>query len=142
MEQETENNSNDTGRPTIYNREYNERAKDYVANYKSTGAVVPTIVGLSLYLEIARSTIYEWEELYTEFSDTLAHLRAMYEHELLNNGLKGSFKPQITKLLLMNCGYHEAKEVDHKSSDGSMSDKGGVHFYDASIELPEKDNDD
>ncbi|MEN7471298.1 terminase small subunit, partial [Providencia stuartii] len=48
-------------------------------------------------------------------------IKTLQENRLINKGLIGEFNPTITKLMLANHGYSEKQEVDHKSSDSSMS---------------------
>ncbi|MDF7387072.1 DNA-packaging protein, partial [Proteus mirabilis] len=62
-------------------------------------------------------------DLGREFSDTLDGIMAFQEMKLINSGLAGDFNATITKLMLANHGYSEKQEVDHQSSDGSMSQK-------------------
>ncbi|MDF7480882.1 DNA-packaging protein, partial [Proteus mirabilis] len=48
-------------------------------------------------------------------------IMAFQEMKLINSGLAGDFNATITKLMLANHGYSEKQEVDHTSSDNSMS---------------------
>ena len=109
------------GRPTEYNESVQEKADYYVYNWAELGENLPSRVGLCCYIGIAKSTSYEWEKSYPDFSDSLKAIDALQEQVLLNNGVSGKFNPTITKLVLNNHGYHEKKEVDHKSTDGTMS---------------------
>ncbi|EPL6584949.1 DNA-packaging protein [Providencia rettgeri] len=98
------------------------KAKEYLmGGYETVGDVVPSVAGLACYLGVSRKTVYEWVKESTDLSDTLEGILAMQENKLINKGLNGDFNPTITKLMLANHGYSEKQEVDHKSSDSSMS---------------------
>lgn len=110
------------GRPSKYNDEILEKARDYVDNYRDHGDQVPTLVGLALILGIRTETVYAWEadENKEEFSDILTRIRQAQHQRLVNNGLIGDFNPAITKMMLTKHGYSDKQELDHKSTDGSM----------------------
>ncbi|NIA76337.1 hypothetical protein HBA43_19245 [Providencia rettgeri] len=109
------------GRPSKF-AESLAKAKEYLmGGYETVGDVVPSVAGLACYLDVSRKTVYEWAKESTDLSDTLEGILAMQENKLINKGLNGDFNPTITKLMLANHGYSEKQEVDHKSSDSSMS---------------------
>lgn len=109
------------GRPTKYNDELQAMADEYLFRLDELGHVVPSRAGLCCYLGIVRSTCYEWEETYPQFSDTLHSIDVMQEHLALNGGLGGKLNSTIVKLVLANHGYSERQSVDNTSSDGSMN---------------------
>lgn len=118
------------GRPSLFNREMIERAKEYIRFFQQSRSteemendveVIPSVAGLALYLGVSRATLYNWGDENEEFLDTLAILQAVQEVSLLNGGLRGRFNAQISKLALANHGYSDKQEIDNKSSDGSMS---------------------
>jgi hypothetical protein len=110
------------GRPTDYNDEILAKAKEYLETFDKgkDKDVIPTVEGLSLYLDIARSTIYLWakDEQKQEFIDTLKDLEIKQKKILLNKGLTGEFNSNITKLVL---GTHGISEKIHNE----MSAPGG-----------------
>ncbi|MGK4231240.1 DNA-packaging protein [Providencia hangzhouensis] len=109
------------GRPSKF-AESLVKAKEYLmGGYETVGDVIPSVAGLACYLGVSRKTVYEWVKESTDLSDTLEGILAMQENKLINKGLNGDFNPTITKLMLANHGYSEKQEVDHKSSDSSMS---------------------
>ncbi|EMJ9774555.1 DNA-packaging protein [Morganella morganii] len=121
--------SKQVGCPSKLTDELIAKAKDYLyGGYKEhENSVIPSIAGMACYLGIARSTVYEYakqdSDLGREFSDTLEGVMAMQELKLINSGLSGEFNPTITKLMMANHGYTEKQEIDHQSSDGSMTQK-------------------
>ena len=98
------------------------KAKEYLlGGYETFGDVVPSVAGLACYLGKHKASMYNYAEQSTEFFDTLEAIKTVQENKLLNGGLTGSFNSTITKLMLSNHGYREKQEIDHQSSDGSMS---------------------
>jgi len=98
------------------------KARRYVnAKYPNKEEVTPTIEGLSMYLGVARATIYTWakDEKKREFSDTVERLMAKQGRTLINGGLSGQLNPTITKLALSsNHGMRE--RVDMTSDDKAL----------------------
>lgn len=76
---------------------------------------IPTIEGLAVHLNIARSTLYEWKEKYKELADIIDNLQDIQADRLLNNGLSGDYNPTIAKVLLTKHGYREAVDTDMTS---------------------------
>ena len=100
------------------------KAKEYLlGGYETFGDVVPSVAGLACYLGKSREAMYEYARNNKDFSDTLESIKTMQENKLINKGLTGEFNATITKLMLSNHGYSEKQEIDHQSSDGSMSPK-------------------
>ncbi len=149
-EKETEGKTLDTvnlgGRPTEYNgldtllkankyidsckdEEY-QRVKtdgDKTTSYDNLVKVkIPTIEGLANYLDVARSTIYEWKEKHKEFSDIIERLQQEQAERLINNGLAGTYNPTIAKVLLTKHGYVEKKEIT--GDDGGPMIITGINY--------------
>jgi hypothetical protein len=114
-------------RPTDYNQEIVEKTKEYIKTYEMQGDMIPSIEGLSAFIEVNRSTIYRWaaEEGKEEFKDTLEDLNAKQKRVLLNKGLSGDFNSNITKLALGNHGMSEKNQTELKGAIGivDLSDK-------------------
>lgn len=119
----TKGEKNKVGRPSEL-ADCLVKAKEYLlGDYETFGDVVPSVAGLACYLGKSREAMYEYARNNKEFSDTLDSIKTMQENKLINKGLSGEFNATITKLMLSNHGYSEKQELDHKSSDGSMSEK-------------------
>lgn len=97
------------GRPTKYSEEILEKSREYLESYESIGDMIPSVEGLSLYINIRRSTIYEWmkHDDKTAFSDILEEINATQKKVLVNKGLSGDFNSNITKLCLGKHGMTE-----------------------------------
>ena len=105
-------------RPPKYSFEILEKTKDYRDNWQTIFPedVLPTIEGLALHIDIARSTIYDWigqdsEEL-AEFSDIVEAILGKQSKTLVNNGLNNTFNSSITKVMLSKHGHREAVDND------------------------------
>ena len=112
---------NKGGRPTKLTDELISKAEMYLTDYPSNGDIVPTVAGLSVYLDVAKSSIYKYRDESDRFSDTLERIESLQESKLVNGGLMGDFNATIAKLMLSNHGYSEKQVVDNTSSDGSMT---------------------
>ena len=121
------------GRPTDYTPDVIAKAKEYIKNYRKLSEVVPTVVGLCRAINIARSTVYKWagEAGKEEFSDIIEQLLENQELDLINGALKSELNPQIAKVMLGKHGYSDKQDIDHKSTDGSMSPAVTVSFNDS-----------
>lgn len=102
------------GRPTDYTPEILAKAQAYLDLGYAEDERIPSVAGLSRFLGIARSTIYDWssQEDKTDFSDILEQILAKQEYTLLNKGITGEFNSTITKLVLAKQGYKESSEQD------------------------------
>ena len=108
-----------TGRPTLYTDDMLVKAQDYIDNCPD---VVHTVVGLCLYIGVAKSTAYRWaEEGNAVFKDILDTVSEKQEQKLIGSGLINEFNSAITKMMLTKHGYTDKVETDNKSSDGSMT---------------------
>ena len=111
-----------TGRPSKLTDALIEKAAKYAnSDYMTQSEVIPTIEGLAVYLDVSRSTIYNWKTENREFLDILDGLMARQAKELFSNGLTGDFNPTITKLILTKHGYSDRVEQDVTSSDGALA---------------------
>lgn len=113
------------GRPTDYSKEILEKAREYKDNLPED-EVVHSIEGLADYIDIARSTIYEWasQEDKKGFSDIVESIREKQAKALVNKGLEGKFSAPITKLMLTKHNYSDRHELTGK--DGEKLEMGVV----------------
>lgn len=118
-------------RPTSYDKEVLEKANEYLEYFEDLGDKVPTVAGLCGHIKRSRSTVYKWaeEEDKVEFSDILDQVMQYQEQKLVNGGLSNQFNSTITKMMMTKHGYSDKQEIDHQSSDGSMTPKGMGDFY-------------
>lgn len=72
---------------------------------------LPTKGGLARFLNVHRSTLYEWAAAHEEFSDIMEALGAEQEDRLIQGGLHGTYNSTISKVLLTKHGYADRQEV-------------------------------
>lgn len=118
-----------TGRPQEYNQNYTEKAEEYLENI---GKDLPSIEGLAVFLEVHRSTIYDWRDKFSEFSDILEKLLALQAEKLMNNGLQGKWNATISKLILTKHGYSDKNETDITTKGEAIT---GINYL-----TPSEDN--
>lgn len=101
------------GRPTSYTKEVLEKARQYRDNPLPQDEVIHSIEGLADYINIARSTIYDWcsQDDKKEFSDIVENILEKQGKSLINNGLIGKFSAPITKVILTKHNYREGQEI-------------------------------
>lgn len=113
-----------SGRPSEYSDEKVNLARMYLeGGWQEQGDAVPQVAGLSLAMGISRETAYQWskDEDKRQFSDIFTRVMQLQERGLVNNGLRGDFNPAITKMMLTKHGYSDKQEIDHSSTDGTLT---------------------
>lgn len=83
---------------------------------------LPTIEGLALYLGIDKTTVYEWEKTYAEFSHDVKRVRALQAERLINSGLSGDYNPMIAKVLLTKHGYNDKTDINLRDTSEEPTD--------------------
>jgi hypothetical protein len=105
-------------RPTDYNEAILELSKSYLKNLPKEEKV-HSIEGLADYLDISRTTIYDWisQEDKAEFSYIVGQILNKQGKTLINKGLIGEFNQSITKVMLTKHGYREGIEQTGKDGE-------------------------
>jgi len=107
------------GRPTKYNEEIVGKAREYITNYQEHGHAMPSIVGMAVVLNVAKSTLYDWaEDEEKEFSDILDECMDNQELVLFNQALMNEFNSSIAKLALGKHGYHDKVDSTLSNPNG------------------------
>lgn len=101
---------NCAGRPSKYDAGYLEMVYEYLDGYEEMGDVLPQVNGVIRYLEVSKNTTQLWEKAHPEFKDAMDRVREEQERCLINKGLTGTFKPQITQIMMANHGYTSKTE--------------------------------
>lgn len=124
------------GRPTKYDPIYCEKVDEYLyirvdeetdwtkssfSGKESSGdswehrvkVKLPTLDGFAKFIDVDRSTLYEWKEKYADFSHSLDKILIEQKERLIDMGLSGDYSPTIAKLILSsNHGMKEKTETD------------------------------
>ena len=109
------------GCPSKLDDELIAKAEEYIYDFRSNDDVVPSVAGLACYLEISRSSVYNYKGQSNRFLDIVERVELLQEKMLINGGLMGDFNASIAKLMMTKHGYSDKQEVDNTSSDGTMS---------------------
>lgn len=123
------------GRPTKYKHEYIAKADEYLLTCvdeeydwtKSDGKAgtswerkvkvhLPTIEGFASFLDVNKTTLYEWAKNYPRFSNALTKITTEQAKRLLEKGLSGDYNPTIAKLILSS--NHGMREKTDITTDG------------------------
>lgn len=111
------------GRPTEYKEDYCHQADVYLGQCEDIlterGKIqvnLPTLEGFSTFIDVNKSSLYEWEKKHPDFSDALEKIRREQKQRLLNMGLSGDYNSTIAKLVLSaNHGMAEKTETKEES---------------------------
>lgn len=109
----------DIGRPTDFRHEFGEQILQLMASGLSLAASAAE-------LGFHRQRVYEWMERHPAFADTVKLAQVKRQLFLERRLLSAETGPVVTSTIfaLKNAGpedWREKQEVDHKSSDGSMT---------------------
>ena len=101
------------GRPSKYTPELLRKAGKYLRTLERRDELLPTIEGLSVYLDISRERIYQWiaHDDKKQFRDIYRRIMAAQGLSLVQNGLNGSYNSPIAKLILSKHGYVDNQGV-------------------------------
>ena len=112
------------GRPTKYHDGMPDLVMQYLDEYQDMGHVVPSIAGLSIFLNLTRETIHDWitHEEKGLFSDNVRKLMAQQEQALASGGLTGGYNASISKLMLTKHGYSDKTENDNNNAHSGAVD--------------------
>ena len=112
------------GRPSKYKEEYNEEVMKYLAirtdvfdeTTRKLKVKLPTLEGFAIHIEVNKTTLYEWDKKYPEFSNSLDKIRTEQQNRLLDMGLSGDYNSTIAKLVLSS--NHGMREKSDVTTDG------------------------
>lgn len=109
------------GRPTRYIIKFPSSVTQYTDNCLKNGTF-PTIEGLAQYLDVGTRTIYDWEQLHKDFSQTIDTLRGTQKHLLITNGLTGNYNGRFAMFLLKaNHGMTEKETLVDATQNNYMN---------------------
>jgi hypothetical protein len=114
------------GRPSLYNKEIQEFADNYIDNYPDYDLVdgrnvpnsIPSQCDLAFKLRVHRETIANWGKANRQFFDTLERINQKQELMLSKFGLNRGYDGTITKMHMVNLTSYKDKveqTIDHKN---------------------------
>jgi hypothetical protein len=104
------------GRPTKLTKPLMTKARRYIDVYEELGEPLPSIAGLSSYIDVNRSTAQDWGKNSPDFSAIVERILEKQELKLLSNGLTGDYNASIAKLMLTKHGYNDKVETDNTTN--------------------------
>lgn len=107
------------GRPTKYRPSFIAEVDKYLETTGKEQKHLPKIESFAIWLDVNKSTLYEWAGKYPEFSDALEKIMQRQAEQLIDDGIYGGkeVNSTIVKLLLQN--NHGMKE----RTDTTTNDK-------------------
>jgi hypothetical protein len=113
------------GRPTAFKEEMITKAEAYIkGGYKDEKHAIPSVVGLAIHLNVAKSTLYKWaEDKNHPFSDILDMSNDCQEFSLINGSLNNDLNPTISKLMLTKHGYSDKTDTTLSLHEVDLSSK-------------------
>lgn len=108
------------GRPTKYDSIFTEKVEEYLSEHvdetydNKIKVDLPTIEGFALYIGVNKTTLYEWDKKYPEFSNSLNKILVEQQKRLINNGLSGDYNSTIAKLILSS-NHGMSDRVENKT---------------------------
>lgn len=125
------------GRPTTYSAKVVALGVNYIEECPDN---LPSVVGLCLHIERAKSLVYEWikQPDKKELADIVSVVNEMQEHILINKSITNEFNSKIAAMMLSKFGHVERKEIDNTSSDGSMKTYSPSDYSQAAIAVKSK----
>lgn len=131
-----------TGRPTKYKEEFCAKVDEYLKEHQDEEVQVvkqanaekgyemfdnklkvklPTIEGFARYVDVNKTTLYEWETEHPNFSNALEKIRTEQKERLINSGLSSEYNSTIAKLILSsNHGMSDRGIVNTEDEDGKL----------------------
>lgn len=132
MSQAKKKKKSNAGRPTKYKKEYCEQLIDYFSikpfeldkHKRKVPNPQPNLFGFAALIGVSRDTIHEWTKVHKEFSDAMSKAKDLQANFVLTNALLGLTNSTFSQFMMKNVtDWRDKKEVDHTSTDGSMTPK-------------------
>ena len=102
-------------KPTKYNEKIIEKTKEYLKGAIPENMDIPTVEGLSVYLDIGLRTLYTWGKKYKRFGTLLKAIKTKQKLCLMQIGIFGGKEINATIVALM-------LRVNHKMVETTKSD--------------------
>lgn len=118
LEIDQSGNVRTVGRPSGYSSEILDKANKYLADCKS-GKMIPYIEELASELDVSRDTVYEWEKVHPEFSDTIKKIKDYQSLRLMQEGVGNRSNPAVTIFILK--AKHGFIETTQQIVDGNYN---------------------
>ncbi|MHA1304799.1 MAG: terminase small subunit [Candidatus Heimdallarchaeaceae archaeon] len=117
------------GRPTKYipDKIY-PLIEEYFESCSREQTQLPTIEGLALKLEVNTETLYEWQKVHPEFSNTLKKILAKQKAQLMNDGMYGGKEVNAAMAIFLLKANHGLKDTPSIIQQFNVGGKPGIEF--------------
>ena len=105
------------GRPTEYDPIFVDKLEDYLQTTGREQTSLPTIEGFAIYLDVVKSTLYEWAKEHKEFSNALREILLRQAKQLIDDGIYGGKEVNSTIVKLLLQANHGMKERSDLTTD-------------------------
>ena len=102
---------NKVGRPTKYKPEIITKTKEYIKHAIPENMDIPSVEGLSVYLDIGLRTLYTWGKKYEDFGTLLKAIKTKQKLCLMQIGIFGGKEINATIVALMLRVNHKMVET-------------------------------
>jgi hypothetical protein len=105
--------ANKIGRPTKYIPEtIHPQIEEYLLQCGREQTKLPTVEGLALFLDVNKTTIFEWAKTYPDFSNYLKKIADKQKEQLMNDGMYGGKEVNAGMAVFLLKAIHGLKEND------------------------------
>ncbi len=99
------------GRPTKYIPDIiYPKIEEYLSLCGRENTQLPTVEGLALALDVNKTTIYEWDKDYPEFSNYLKKIANKQKEQLINDGMYGGKEVNASMAIFLLKAIHGLHE--------------------------------
>jgi hypothetical protein len=111
------------GKKSSRDQNYEKAEKYLLGDWQSRAVknVIPSVAGLACYLGFSRETMYQWAEQCPKWKSLLSSINTLQEVKIIDGTLRDGWNANFAKMLMVKHGYTEKQEIDHTSSDGTMT---------------------
>lgn len=118
------------GRPTKYNETMIDKVREYISTCGREQTELPTLEGLSLYININLDTILEWGKKYPDFSGAIKELKQQQKAQLINDGMYGGKDVNATMAIFLLKVNHDMIETEKRILAGDKNEPLQIEFVD------------
>ena len=100
------------GRPTKYTPDIFPKIEEYLSMCGREQTKLPSVEGLALFLGVNKTTIFEWDKKYPEFSNYIKKVANKQKEQLMDDGMYGGKEVNASMAIFLLKAIHGLKEAD------------------------------
>lgn len=98
------------GRPTKYSSDVFNKIEEYLDMCSREQTKLPSVEGLAIYLDVNKTTLFEWDKKYPEFSNSLKKLADKQKEQLIDDGMYGGKEVNASMAIFLLKAIHGLKD--------------------------------